>query len=387
MQFSVRVFVAVLACALVVFFLVHRLPSHENYVVTDPKETAVQLRARALTWLLSFTKENGLFEYELEPQTGKFSTKNNELRQLMSSRLLAQYAQKNTAYLALHKKNLSFILEHWYQEDDGIGYILYQDKSKLGGSAMLLRTLLASPLYEEHAEKAHALARGILATRRGAGFAAWYREPDYAYDEDYLLTFYSGEALLALMEYYEKTGNKEVLEQTVLLADHYIDRYVTHIDESYYPAYVPWHTLAYERLYTATHDQKYADAIFTMNDRLLTMQDTKDYVGRFYNAETPAYGTPHSSSDAVYTEGLVHALHVAQSTGDTVRAGLYNTAIVRSLGNIYTLQYKVIDRNFKAAPEKYLGAIQENAATSTVRIDCAQHLIDALDSYLLTFAN
>jgi len=47
--------------------------------------------------------------------------------------------------------------------------------------------------------------RGILSLIDKKGeFHPWLKEPDYEYDKDYLLTFYSGEAILSLVEYYEK---------------------------------------------------------------------------------------------------------------------------------------------------------------------------------------
>jgi hypothetical protein len=352
------------------------------YTFTDEYAEARAQRDLALTWFLSFTKENGLFEYELDPKTGKYSTQNNELRQVMASRLLAEVAANDSTYLAQHQKNLDFIFRHWYKEENGIGYIDFYDKSKLGANAMLLRTLVASPLYEQYAKEARALANGILATRDGAAFNAWYKEPSYKYDEDYLLTFYSGEALLALMEYFDMTGDRVLLAETVKTADYYFDKYVPNLDTNYYPAYVPWITLAFEKLYATTGDTKYREAIFTLNDKLLELQDTTEYVGRFYNSSTPQYGTPHSSTDAVYTEGLIHAFTVATAAGDRARERVYHQAIVRSLSNTHSLQYQSPVTGFVADPKTYVGALRQNAGTNSVRIDCAQHLIDGLNTFL-----
>jgi hypothetical protein len=283
---------------------------------------------------------------------------------------------------------MQFVFDTWYQEQDGKGYILYEGKSKLGSNAMLLRSLVASPHFTEYKEKARATAEGILFLMNENGsFRAWLDEPDYEYDEDYLLTFYSGEALLALMEYYEKVGDERTLARATKAGDFYINRYVTEMEKYYYPAYVPWMTLALEKLYEKTNDIKYTDAIFAMNDKLLELQDTTLYKGRFYNPKTPQYGSPHSSSDAVFTEGLIHAWDLAKKGGDREREEKYFNAIVLALGNLATLQYREPVEAFPADPKTYIGAIRFNADSWGTRIDCAQHLIDGLSHYLSISSN
>jgi hypothetical protein len=211
---------------------------------------------------------------------------------------------------------------------------------------------------------------------------AWYIAPDYEYDEQYLLTFYSGEALLALLEYAEKVGDRALVSQVRMSVDYYVDRYVARLDKNYYPAYVPWMTLALEKIYAVTREQKYLDAVFTLNDKLLEIQDTTQAIGRFYNPATPQYGTPHSSSDAVYTESLIHAWLIAKNAGDTARMTKYHAAIVLSLGNLRTLQYRAADPTFGLPFTAYEGALRQNAGSTSVRIDCAQHLVDGLRAYL-----
>ncbi len=362
------------------FFASEHIP---QYAVLNVHDEAERLHDGALQWLLGMQKENGLFHYQLNPRSGAYSPENNELRQLMASRVLARAASRDAAYHDAHRRNLHFVFSNWYQEEAGRGYIVYEGKSKLGSNAMLLRALVESPFFDEYALQASKTAEGLLYLMREDGsFKAWLKEPGYAYDEDYLLTFYSGEALLALMEYADKTNDERIITHVQHSADFYVQRYVTEMDVHYYPAYVPWMTMALERLCISTGEQKYSDAIFAMNDKLLEMQDTTRYVGRFYNPNTPEYGTPHSSSDAVYTEGMIHAWNVARTVGDTERERTYFTAITKALGNLATLQYRESVPGYAAPQAMYLGAIRINADTRSVRIDCAQHLIDALE-YLL----
>jgi hypothetical protein len=219
--------------------------------------------------------------------------------------------------------------------------------------------------------------------KEDGSFKAWYKVPEgYVYDEPYLLTFYSGEALLALLEYVEKSGDMSLMPRITKSADFYVEEYITRMSKNYYPAYVPWQTLALEKMYHITKNKKYLDAIFTLNDKLLELQDRSQFIGRFYNPLTPQYGTPHSSSDSVYTESLIHAWALAKDAGDTARTEKYMAAITRALGNIKTLQYQKEVAGFKSERVTYIGAIRQNAESDSVRIDCAQHLIDGLDYYL-----
>lgn len=345
-----------------------------------------EARELGLDWLSHNVTDKGLFIYSINAETGEVPDRNNAIRQLMGSRILAEEAHDSRRMRVLHKDNLDFILEYWYREQEGDGYVLLYDKSKLGANAMLLRTLVYSPFFDEYEDGAEALANGILSLQHEDGsFDPWYVEPDYAYDRDRLLTFYSGEALLALVEYYERTQDEELLEAIELSADFYVNAYAINLSDNYYPAYVPWHTLFLNKLYTITEDRKYTTAIFIMNDKLLEIQDTTEFIGRFYNPQTPEYGSPHSSSDGVYTEGLVYAYEVAVMVGDTERAERYKEAIVLGIENLLTLQYQDHERNLFIHPDRYVGGIKVRHDSAWIRVDTVQHALDGFTKILEVF--
>lgn len=336
-----------------------------------------------LSWLVKNMSSKGLFTYLFDPVVGSTSTNNNELRQLMASRTLAAASASDESLLVAHQKNLDFIFAHWYHTDGVRGYILYEDKSKLGANAMLLRTLVYSPRFDAYRTEATQTAKGITSLIQADGsFAPWFKEPTYSYDADYLLTFYSGEALLALAEYYIRTNDRSVLEPINRAVAFYLDAYVTDLDQNYYPAYVPWHTMAYATLYKHTKEQRYADAIFTLNDKLLELLDTSETVGQFYNPQTPQYGTPHSSSDAVYLEGLAHAYEIAVLTQNTERAHAYQEAILIAAQHLLSLQYTNPIMVYAAEPSTYIGGIRIGSDRPSIRVDTTQHAVDAFQKLL-----
>lgn len=372
--------------------------STPRFVATMPEARFRALHASAKQWLRGALAESGQFHYLFYPSRDEFPTgKNNMIRQLMASRALAAMAATDETLLPQHQSNLDYMFAHWYRERDDLGYIFYKDKSKLGANAMALRTLVYSPLFERYRPQAERLAAGILSLLddRGA-FSPWFIAPSYNYDADRLLTFYSGEALLALFEYYGVTGDEEVLAAARRSQDFYVERYVAQIDEYYYPAYVPWHAQSLSALHAITGESRYAEAVFAMTDKLLEIQDADgkvapDTVGRFYNPATPQYGSPHSSSDAVYTEGLAYAYELAVLEDDATRAERYRRALMLGLHNLDNLQYRDRRMYFLKRPEIVEGALRIHATDNKIRVDTTQHALDAfsqvaelLDRGLLT---
>lgn len=351
--------------------------------LSDAVETR---RALALASLnRSVNQDTGFFVYEAYPN-GAVSNDDNDIRQLLASRILAEEASADAALRTLHERNLKVVMENWYKEAGDRGYVYAYGKSKLGANAMLLRVLVASPDFDAYAKEAKQLKNGILSLLHADGsFEPWYVEPDYAYDRDYLLTFYSGEAILALLEYGEKTKDSSAIDAAKRAEEYYMGSYVDRLDEHYYPAYVPWHTLALAHLYRTTHDARYRNAIFVLNDKLLELLDRTEFIGRFYNPATPEYGTPHASSDAVYTEGLAEAYAIAREGGDTVHEARYREALVLAYQNLANLQYaapwyRVFDD--ADARVKLAGGIMANACEPQIRIDSTAHAIDAFDGIL-----
>ena len=126
------------------------LDDTDNRIVDLSYETINNSLNLAEKWLTSNLKEKGCFNYIYDPSTGEYSNKNNMIRQLMASRLLAELCQTNSSLGTLHQKNLDFIFEYWYKKDGELGYIFYNDKSKLGANAMALRTLVYSPFFDDY---------------------------------------------------------------------------------------------------------------------------------------------------------------------------------------------------------------------------------------------
>ena len=342
---------------------------------------------QAETWFLNNIREKGIFVYLYDPYTDHYADKNNTVRQLMASRLLAELSLNNPELGSLHQKNLKFIFANWYRENEQrLGYIYYDNKSKLGANAMALRTLSYSPYFKAYSNQAEKIAEGILSLMDDKGnFEPWFIGPNYEYDKDYLLTFYSGEAILSLVEYALKSGREEFLQAAIKAQDYYLIKYVDHIEQNYYPAYVPWHTMSLTKLYKLTRNEKYAVAILRLNDELLKIQDTTDFIGRFHKPEFMRYGKPHSSSDGIYTESLGYALDIAKQKNDLAHQISYDRAIRLSVFNLKKLQYSERYAFKSEIRKRTLGAFRIDNGDRRIRIDCTQHIMDAYRKLLLEY--
>lgn len=377
---------AVLAVFFIVFWFSRYWVSSANQPTTEREVEQVSVattsRQIAEQRLINNVKPNGGFVYRYDPVTKSSPDSNNELRQLMATRLLGEIAKEDSTLYNLHRKNLDYMFSRYFKSSWDVARIEYSWKSKLWAIAMGVRALIASPFADEYSVETNKLAETILKLQESDGsFRAWRIAPTYVYDEDYLLTFYSWEAILALVELYLRTQEPKRLDAARRAQDFYITRYVEQRDEWYYPAYVPRHTMSLWHLWQITKDERYASAIYTLNDKLLDellyTGTLVNYQGRFYNPTFPQYGTPHSSSDAVYTEGVAYAYALADERNDTAHKQKYRRALDLATKNLMNLQYtaQTIWPNF--VEKKVLWAIRTNYEDMKVRVDTTQHMIDA----------
>ena len=350
------------------------------------KRTVRESYALAESWFIGSLQPDNTFVYLYDPIRHQYAKTNNAIRQLMASRLLGELAAQSPGLMAAHKNNLSHIFTHWYKEEDGIGYIYFNDKASLGASGIALRVLAASPYVAQkdgesrYHRKAMRLVLGIQSLMNPDGsFKAFFIEPpdEEMMDEDYLLSYYSGEAILGLLEHYLRFQDPKALELATKAQDYYLDHYVARMAENYRPFYVPWHTMALSALYKINPDPQYARAMFALNDQLLKIQDQEKYPGRFAATQGGHYTKAHSASDGVYTESLAYALEMARQTGDKEHEAKYLKAIDLAVANLVSLQYTNEHSPLFVGDPRVTGAIRIRSKTFTIRIDCVQHTMDA----------
>ena len=343
------------------------------------KETVRESIDLAGEWMLNHLNEDGSLNYKYEPSTDSYPDQNNMIRQTMGTWSLARLYTftKDKKYLDAWNKNMQYNLDNYYVEDQehDFGYILFDDKAKLGSAAFMLASILETknPKYEEEKQK---LINFIYYLQQDEGYFRTFYIPADRNDNQY---YYPGEALLAMMLLYEQTKDKEILKKV----DKSFYFYREYFYDTMNPAFVPWQTQAYYKAYLATGKQEYADFVFEMNDWLVdvmvwdSLEPYPDYLGRYYSAEHPDYGPSHAASTSVYIEGLSDAFKLAKKSGDTERAEKYRNAIILGIRSTIELQYGAGTMFYIENKDKARGGIRTTVTDNSIRIDNTQHSIMA----------
>lgn len=350
-------------------------------------------------WLLRQVQADGRMVYKYFPSRGEESTGNNLIRQFMATlcliRFAAQTQQPNHRLLATH--NLTYNIKQFYRQEGDLGFVEYDGKVKLGAVALAALCLLE----QAELESGNREDRNTLAVLKASSFGEIFQtlcrtvshlwQPDGSFrtflkpcDRNDNQNFYPGEALLFWASLYAHSREPELLERCYQSFAHYCAWH----RQQRNPAFIPWHTQAYARLYSVTGDPQFLDFIFEMNDWLLPMQqiDTahfSDLQGRFYNPHHPEYGPPHASSTGVYLEGLAAAYDLALQVEDEERTQRYETAIWWGIRSLRQLQFRnAADLFYISRPEAVHGGLRTTVYDNVIRVDNVQHGMMALITLL-----
>jgi hypothetical protein len=355
----------------------------ESWVTKPFMEDLLQSMA---DYLLRSVHPNGRMMYVYYPSRGEEDTiRNNSVRQWMATRALIHIARRHPMLQRTQAidQNIQYNLAATYREQGDFGWIEERGKIKLGAialAAMSLRDYAGGIDYSETRQK---LCRTVRSMWLDSGKFRTFLAPA---DRDDCHNFYPGEALLLWADMLHESMDKSLLDCFSRSFYFYGDWH----RQNRNPAFVPWHTMAYARLWGRLPDQKLVDAIFEMNDWLLGIQQWEDAPyedcrGRFYAPDRP-FGPPHASSTAVYLEGLAEAFRIARLTGDQARQVAYRRAILRGLRSLAQLTYKGdIDMCFHAKRKWLLGGVRTCEYNNVIRVDNVQHSIMAILSVLSIF--
>lgn len=332
-------------------------------------------------WFLVNEREGNTLPYLYFPEKDELTDDNNIIRQLLTTQGIFALAKQHDdrELFEVGVNNLTAVFRKYYkfEEATGFGFFAGEKDVKLGGAALGIVAILEGGLAENYSNELAALARFVEAMQQPDGsFQTFYRPANFTSNDK----FYSGEALLAATRLFEFSGDQKWLT----FVARSFSLYRVKIKNNFLPQYVPWHTMAYAEMFAATGEQKYADFVFWMNDKLIdemldkNPNDPRD-LGCFYNATKNAeYGPPHSASTSVYVEGIGYAHSLANTVGDQIRLAKYREAIILGARSLLELQYTPQDSSGFAHPEKIMGAIRRTIDHDEIRIDQTGHSANAL---------
>jgi hypothetical protein len=369
---------------------VHRLVRGAQVVpATSVNQQNVESLAMGMgDWLFRQLGDDGRMVYEYYPSRGEESTFNNMIRQWMATVAMTRVglARGDDELLDRVARNIDYNLSISYSEDEDLGLIADPDGDiKLGAVALAALAIHEHPARDRWRDEETALLRTVDDLWQPDGsFRSFYRPADRNDNQN----FYPGEALVlwaTLLE--DDPDDAGLLERFMASFSYYRDWHRAQPN----PAFVPWHTMAYAKVWELTEDPELLAFIIEMNDWLLAMQQWEsapapDMAGRFYDPDHPEYGPPHASSDGVYLEGLAAAHRVARGAGDGEREERYRTAIARGMRNLMQLQFAdSIDMYYISQRDRVEGGLRTTVYDNRIRVDNVQHglmaVLDVLDSF------
>lgn len=339
-------------------------------------------------WLVRNLADDGRMVYEYFPSRGDESGANNMIRQWMATIALIRVAERADDAMLFDRigANIDYNLAISYRTDGDLGLVADPDGDvKLGAVALAALAISQHPERDRWADEEAALRRTVDHLWQADGSFVTFHVPAGRNDNQ---NFYPGEALLLWAVTLEDGTDADLLDRFMRSFEHYRDWH----REQPNPAFVPWHSMAYEAVWRLTRDDDLRDFVFEMNDWLVaTMQQwedapSDDVAGRFYSPDHPDYGPPHASSDGVYLEGLVAAYRLATAADDAERAEAYRTAIVRGIRHLMQLQFAdSVDMYYVSQRERVAGGLRTTVYDNRIRVDNVQHgllaVLDALEAF------
>lgn len=348
---------------------------------------------RATDWMTANLRTNGRMTYKYWPSIRKESKANNMIRQWMATLALIRAARhwQDEALMERAEHNIRYNLKAYYQERNGYGLIEWNRKIKLGGLALAALALETHPARETWQRQRQALQRSVAELWQPNGsFRTFVKPPD----RNDCQNFYPGEALVYWVRLFEESKDTG-LHVRFMTSFHFYRKWHRR-RRNRNPAFVPWHTMAYCRMWQLTRDDELADFVFEMNDWLVEHAQqtertapTADTIGRFYNPDQP-WGPPHASSTGVYLEGLIEAYRLAVACKQRKRARRYLAAIRLGLRSAMQLQFKdEVDMFYvpEDLRDRVRGGLRTTVYHNEIRCDNVQHNLMAAIEVLATFSD
>lgn len=348
---------------------------------------------RATDWMIANLRDNGRMTYKYWPSIRKESDANNMIRQWMATLALIRAARhwQDETLMERAKHNIHYNLKAHYQEKQGYGLVEWNRAIKLGALALAALALETHPARATWQRQRQALQRSVAELWQPNGSFRTFVKPPHRND---CQNFYPGEALVYWARLFEESQDTGL--HVRFMTSFYFYRKWHRQRQNRNPAFIPWHTMAYCRMWRLTRDDELADFVFEMNDWLVEHAQqtertapTADTIGRFYNPDQP-WGPPHASSTGVYLEGLIEAYRLAVACKQRKRARRYRAAIKLGLRSAMQLQFKdEVDMFYvpEDLRDRVRGGLRTTVYHNEIRCDNVQHNLMAAIEILATFSD
>jgi AMMECR1 domain-containing protein len=327
-------------------------------------------------WFLNnINSQTKRLEYQYAPSSNKYSSRNNHIRQLATLWSITELKDflKDSAFNTLIRSTLDYYLDKKMCLEDYC-FIKIENESKIAYNAFLILSLLNMPSYPESKNWIYLFANGIISLQNENGsYNTYFRSK-----KNTGIDYYPGEAMLALMNLYQKTGDKSFLNSVKRAFNYYKEYWRSNKNT----AFIPWHTQTYLLLYNEIKNPEIIEFIFEMNDWLIDNYQIKDSIypdkiGGFPKVK-PRYST------STYIEGINDAYFLAKIVKDQYHIRKYKEAIRIGIRFILLTQYTKDNSFYVKNSKRSIGGFKRSLTSNRQRIDYTQH---ALRSIIKTYTN
>ncbi|MGH9759263.1 MAG: hypothetical protein ACREAC_00320, partial [Blastocatellia bacterium] len=248
------------------------------------------------------------------------------------------------------------------------------DRTQLGANGLGLLVLIDEIKYQKKTgdeELARKLARMILIMQKkdGSFSNAYYTSGEGT--EDLPSLYYPGEAMLALMNLYEMTKDKKLLDSVRRGAD-ILMRAEKQLGDLPPDA---WFAQALEKLYAVTGERPYADYAIDLAVSMVDSQYADNAPEGYAGGIAP--GIPRAVQSASRAEGVLAGYRLARQITDWRSAKLLS-GLNSSAAFDMSQQFTVDNSFFLPDPSRATGGIRESVTSMRIRIDYVQHTISSL---------
>jgi len=321
---------------------------------------------------------SGLFTYQYEPATDRFSDDDNLVRQTGALAAMAMHARWSGRSASEGATDLG--LRHHLtglREVPGVAeaaFIATPDGANpLGVTALVCLAMAEHPDVEKFAATRRRLVKGMLWLQRPSGMFITAFPPAQEIDaQDY----YPGEALLALAREYEAAPSEAIWDAF----DRAIEFYRGYFRDRRAPAFIPWQAQAYGIMARTTKRQDYVGYVFELTDWLSDRQLTESNCKwAELRGGIAAYQPMNVDiSTASYVQAFAEALSLARMVGDEARVARYEKAVRQAARFVMQLQVRPEEAYFIASPRNAVGGVRRTPALNLLRINHSQHALIGL---------
>jgi hypothetical protein len=326
-----------------------------------------------IDYLLNCIKENGAFIYKIDCDTGVIARQYNILRHAGSLYALCRGIQ----YTDFEDKNKLLNRSFSYLEKcilpvkgkNNLYCVVEKNEVKLGGAGLALLALVEWYLLEPSEEKLKLmehLASFIFYMQEESGK---FRSKFYYvnnYPSNFESTYYTGEAILALLRYFRITNDQKSLIVASRGIDYMIDNPVLNSEGSH--DHNHWLAIALADFYRITQRKDVYDELQSITEATLNSVKSN------YNKKTKSYKL---SSAGMSTRGetLTAALLLEYDIGRVEKIPLFISALNEITNYCFALQLGA-EAHFGNFSLK--GGIIKSNKRRHVRIDYVQHFMQVL---------